>query len=560
MNFGEHVALLREFLGRRQAIVEEIERRLLNVQGKATPRAGRGDLEQLLDACFFGLAGLPPGLSRLKRELEASHLADGFEPIALEGSSHDFDPVQLIVRAYQHWERHRWPGRNVRLPYAGRLYSVYILRQLELLSLRIWDEGNEAAGHRLQEIQRLLDGLNGASMADGLVRDARWLIQTAQGALTRQLEPYFRTADRISASFAHAHRLEIHKAGAVLASGHLRSQLRHRAAETGRPVDDPEVLATTRNSNSMDAALLVRDLVPLLEAYGTAGHDRLDLADAILQGVSADPGLFLTRLDLLAPCTMIETLFVQAGDGGRPRYTSMGDAHRHLLESYGALIGRHAASLQEDALGLDPRHHVYSPLGLVSGFCADMLSNIALDTLLGQPSISLSLEDMFASRDHLETKRARAEGWKARQQPAGARNPVDYSAGWAAQLFDRTMRALAARARHQDRANASGVPDARLFVESAPEGTPRAQEHCVTSDLQCALATGATAFPKGQILRDRNEGRFLASADEDGKWFGISKVILTLCTGQGEDALLTGVPSSVVDTLRLTCPGLAVLA
>ena len=76
--------------------------------------------------------------------------------------------------------------------------------------------------------------------ADALVRDARWLIQTAQGPLTRRLEPYFRIAERISASFTTARRLEIHKAGAMLTSGHLRSQLRHRAAETDRPVDDPE--------------------------------------------------------------------------------------------------------------------------------------------------------------------------------------------------------------------------------------------------------------------------------------------------------------------------------
>jgi hypothetical protein len=389
------------------------------------------------------------------------------------------------------------------------------------------------------------------------------LIQTAQGALTRRLEPYFRTAERISASFTSPHRLEIHKAGGMLTSGHLRSQLRHRAAESGRPVDDAGVLAVTRNSNSMDAALLVRDLVPLLEAYGTAclGNDlerRLALADAILQGVSADPELFLTRLDLLAPSTMVEDLFISYGEDGA-RYTPMGEAHRHLLESYAALIGRHAPSLQEDALGLDPRRRVYSPLGIVSGFCADILSNIALDTLLSQPSIGLSLEDMFDSRGTLDTKRARAEGWKARQEGEGARNPVDYSAGWAAQMFDRTTSALRARARYKDRANASEVPNARLFVESAPEGTVPAQEHCLTSDLQRALATGATAFPKGQLLIDRNEGRFLASAESDGKWFGISKVVLTLCTSQGKDALVTGVPPSVVDTLRLTCPRLVVV-
>ena len=103
------------------------------------------------------------------------------------------------------------------------------------------------------------------------------------------------------------------------------------------------------------------------------------------------------------------------------------------------------------------------------------------------------------------------------------------------------------------------MADARLFLESAPEGTVLAQEQCVTSDFQRALSTGATAFPRGQIAIDRNEGRFLASAELDGKWFGISKVVLTLYTGQGKDALITGVPPPVADTLRLTCPGLVSL-
>jgi hypothetical protein len=538
MSFGGHVALLRELLDRRQDIVEQIDRGVLNVPGKN--------------------AGFPRELARLHEHLAASHLADGFEPIAFEGSSHNFDPLELAVRAHQQWERSRRPGRNVRLPYADTLYSVFVVRQLEHLSLRIWDEGNDAAGDRLQEIQALLDRLNSAASAAPLIRDARWLMQTAQGPLTRRLEPYFRIAERISASFTSPRRLEIHKAGAMLTSGHLRSQLRHRALEVDRPEVDPAVLAVTRNSNSLDAALLVRDLIPLLEAYGD--DPRLDLADAIFQGVSADPELFVTRLDLLGPCTMIEHLFIERTDGGPMRYTPLGDAHRHLLDSYAALIGRHAASLQEDARALDPRERAYSPLGIVYGFCADILSNMALDTLHARLSFGLTLEDLFAGRDGLDNKRARAESWKARREREDPRKPVDYSGAWAARMFDRTMSALAARAGHPDRANASDVRDARLFVDSAPEGTVRAQDHCVTSDLQRALATGATAFPKGQILSDRNEGRFLASADEDGKWFGISKVLLTLCTSRGQDALVTGVPPSVVDTLRLTCPGLVVMA
>jgi hypothetical protein len=58
---------------------------------------------------------------------------------------------------------------------------------------------------------------------------------------------------------------------------------------------------------------------------------------------------------------------------------------------------------------------------------------------------------------------------------------------------------------------------------------------------------------------DRAEGRFLASADFEGAWFGISKVTLRVCTGQGKDALLTDVPPPVIDTLRLVCPDLVVV-
>ena len=541
MNFGEPVALLHELLDAREDIVEQLDRGLLSARGGA---------------------GLPRELSQLHERLAAAHVADGFEPTALEGSAQNFDPLALAARAHQHWERSHRPGRNVRLPFADRLYSVFIFRQLEHLCLRIWDDGNDAAPDRLREIQALLDRLNAPANGDPLVRDARWLIQTAQGPLTRRLEPYFRIAGRISASFTNAQRLEIHKAGAVLTGGHLRSQLRHRAAEMDRPTGDPDVLATTRNSNSMDAALLLRDLVPLLEAYAAAGPDtdaRLNLADAIFQGMSADPELFLTRLDLLAPCTMIEHLFIGIGEQGQPRYTALGETHRQFLESYAALVGRHAAALMEDARRLDPPGSAYSPSGIVYGFCADILSNMALDTLLSRSVFGLSLEDMFDSRTGLEKKRARADGWKTRHDRQGARNAVDYSADWAAQIFGRTMSALASRAAHQSRLNASDVPDARLFVESAPEGTPLAQEHCVTSDLQRALATGATAFPKGQIVSDRNEGRFLASAEADGKWFGISKVVLTVYTSLGKDALITGIPASVVEALPLTCPGLAVI-
>jgi hypothetical protein len=219
------------------------------------------------------------------------------------------------------------------------------------------------------------------------------------------------------------------------------------------------------------------------------------------------------------------------------------------------LIARHAASLEEDALAFEPRHAPYAPFGIAYGFCGDLLSQMALDTLRFQPSFGLSLEDFFAGRGSLEDKRARAEHF-------------DHSVEWAEQIFTRTIRALNARAARKHEPNASDFANARLFVipesdgdapvqdSARPGGIVPAQEHFVTSDFNRALASGATAFPKSQIVTDRNEGRFLASVERDGKWFGLSKVVLTMCTSQGKDALVTGVPPAVLDVLRLTCPGL----
>ena len=61
------------------------------------------------------------------------------------------------------------------------------------------------------------------------------------------------------------------------------------------------------------------------------------------------------------------------------------------------------------------------------------------------------------------------------------------------------------------------------------------------------------------MANDRAEGRFLASADVDGAWFGVSKALLTIYISQGKDALITDVPSAVIDVLRLTCPDLLVV-
>ncbi|MCM3881013.1 MAG: hypothetical protein ND807_12965 [Vicinamibacterales bacterium] len=557
LSFSEHIAVLEQVLAGRPGIVDDIERRLLNVRGKAAGQhSDRASIGDMLYDCFFQ----SPAVSR---------------DAPLVG---DLDPVDLILRAHHEWDRDRWPGRNGRIVSAQSLYAAFVVCELEHLSLKMWDDGHDMAAERLREVQRMLDLLNTASAAPR-VRDARWLIQTAQGPLTLPLKPYFTIAGLISETLAPAERLEIHKAGSVLAGGHLRSQLRHRSRETGWAFDDPQLLALTRLSNSMDTALLVRDLIPLLEAYSAActrqDEDRMTLADAILQGLSADPELLLTRLDLLAPSTMIENLFVD--QDGQTRYTPMGEAHLDCLSRYGELIGRTAASLMKDAVALDPAHAAYSPFGMVYGFCADLLSNMVLNTLRSgssadlSPLSPLSIEDMFIGRGELERKRAQAEEWQRLPKGEGERDPFEHSIEWATQMFGRLLTALEARAARPTEPNASAYPDARLFivprgvtVDSLPAGVlpPRvvsAQEHCLMSDSARARETGATVLSKSRLSTARFEGQFLGSQDAGGSWFGVSKAPVTIYTSLGKDAFVTDVPRAVIDVLRLVCPELLVV-
>ena len=563
--FSDHIALLEQVLSSRQAIADGLERQLFNARGKAAALNGdRESIAESIHASFFESPTISKQPPHLNGALAAARLADGFEPARQDGYVRELDPSELVLRACHYWDSVRWPGRNGRLVFVQSLYAIFVLRQLEQLSLRIWDNGDEHAGERLEHLQHLLDVLSAHQSAHPttFVRDARWLIQTAQGPLTRHVRPYFTTAENVSRSFTDTYRLGIHRAGAVLAGGHLRSQLRHLSWRTRWAFDDPQLLSLTRSSNSMDMALLVRDLVSLLEAYAEAcvrGDNgmRLALADSILQGLSADPELLLTRLDLLGPSIMIEDV--------------SGELDREYLSRYGELIAATVESLRHDSVALDPAAAAYSPLGIVYGFCADLFSNMVLNTLRPASSSDLSLEDLFSSRERLEEKQRLAHEWERLPKRDGEPAPFEHSTEWASQMYARLADALDARASHPGEPNASTRSMSRLYVvprgvpiDSVPHGVlptgiASAQEHCLTSDVTRARTTGATALSADRLVADRAEGRLLACVQSEGAWFGVSKVPLTLFMGQGKDALITDVPTGVIDVLRKVCPEMLVV-
>ena len=188
---------------------------------------------------------------------------------------------------------------------------------------------------------------------------------------------------------------------------------------------------------------------------------------------------------------------------------------------------------------------------------------MALGALTARPSSSLSLEDLFESRTRLDEKAARAHTWEQLPTRAGEHQHFTHSPEWAQQVFgdviDR-LRRLAPATRAREPAASSCAASIDSLDGALPDSAVSAQEHVVTSDVQWALEAGATAFPKTHLLADRREGRYLASVEQDGKWFAVSKVLLTACLAQGRDAVIAGVPDSLVDLLRLTCPEIARLS
>ena len=478
----------------------------------------------------------------------------------------------MMIRAFNLWQQTRWPGRNGRLRYAHTLFNLYVVRCLALLAMRLWDSASGSAGERLAEIQRVLDRLWRMRTADQpvLVRDARWLIQMAQSPATEDLAPYFDVAENISAALAPIERIEIHNAGVRLAAGHLRSQIRYYAVKKGVSLDDESVVRVTRNSNALDFALMVQDLVPLLEAYEGASQadddtKRLELAEAICQGISADPELFVNRVELLGAYSMIEHLFVTTDGAGQAVYTSTGRRHARLLGEYAALIGRLAKPLSGDCPRFRPVSGAYSPYALLYGFASDLLAHMVLNTLMSGAVTRFSVEDVFAGENGDTGKLAWVSSWrKLPHLPREVQQLFDYPQQFAEEIFNRIEGALRRRASESE---ASGAGTGRLFLLPADPPQRDSNESIVTdlparyvrsSDRQIAGAQRAEFQEESRLLSERREGKCLVSYKTAGGWVAITKDILTDVLGAGRDVRITGLPPAAAEALKLLCPGLGI--
>jgi hypothetical protein len=314
----------------------------------------------------------------------------------------------------------------------------------------------------------------------------------------------------------------------------------------------------TRNSNALDFALLIQELVPLLEAYERAcrtndGRKRLELADAICQGASPDPELFLNRVDLLGAYSMIEHLFITTDRDGQVVYTPIGARHVRLLQEYETGIARVSKPLEDDCRHFRPSGAAYSPYGILYGFSSHLIEHMALKASQPDATTQFSLEDVFAGGG--TDKLAWVSGWRK----------LPHLKQFAEDIFDRLEQALRRRASDRD-ANA-GVQTGRLCIVAGDHQRADSNVSAIpdlpiayirSSDMEMVAAHKADYDDEPHLLSDRREGKCLVSYQTTGGWVAISKTVLTEVLGAGRDVKITGLPPVAVGVLKLTCPGLVI--
>jgi len=574
--FHAHVELLQVFLAHRDDVVERIQE-LLNAQRKPIQYLQDTSLlSRHFQDCFFTLAGITRDQSRLRGQLEEAHWASGFKPRKSPGLHNDLvDPAEMMVRAFHFWQQTHWPGHSGRARYAQTLFNLYLIRCLALLCMRLWDAAATGTPDRIEDrlaqIQRVLDQLWKISPANQpvLVRDVRWLIPLAQSPTTDELAGYFEVLEHIAETFSNDDVIEVHKAGVRMAGGHLRSQLRHLSAQKGLSLDDMSLILISRKSNALDCALLIQCLVPLLDAYERSIQDgdsqkRLDLADTICQAISPDPELFLNRLDLLGPYSMIEHLFITTDRDDQVVYTPMGRRHLQLLQEYKAAIGRLSKQLYDDCQHFKPVDGAYSPYGVLFGFSSNLLEHMAFKTLQPDAVTHFSLEDAFSNGE--TDKLAWVSNW--RNLPHIKREMAklfEYPQRFAEDIFARIEHAL--RRPVSDGESSVAAKTGRLFI--LPEGDLQTDSKMAqipdlpvryihSSDTQIVAASRADSYDQTDLLHSRLEGEFVLSYRTSGGWTAITKDILTEVLGAGRDVKIVGLPRVAAGVLSLMCPHLAI--
>jgi hypothetical protein len=272
---------------------------------------------------------------------EGLHVIHGWD-FKVQRRPADIAPVLLLDYA----ERAGIPEGRTRVALEV-LLDHYCLAILALFVVRAWDDG--AAAARLDDVGGLIAELNGAGgSGHRVVESVGTLLILAVAYFHPEEHAYDDLLDKVR-TLDTAHAIDVALPAAPVLASHLRWGYRFMyRQDIGRMRDD----------NIVDYPWVLFSLLTLARGYAAActgpatvsGPGRLQLADALFNGLSADPHAFVGKAPaFLAP-------------------------HAKEHEELRALLMRHRDELLSDSASFMPTKATFSPMA----FGCNFLSNASV--------------------------------------------------------------------------------------------------------------------------------------------------------------------------------------
>ena len=276
-------------------------------------------------------------------------------------------------------------------------YFAYLL--MLLATSVLGDPQADAHLDRLNDLVGRLQGPDGSGQLFAADAETLFLIGTSHFEVR---DAAYDTLLERTRALGDAHRLAIAMGHAATLGGHLRF---------GYEVTYVKSYPLMRDDNGVDYRWLLFALAVLLEEYervhasGATGPARERLVEAILNGLSADPGAFAgeTPHPSLAPCA--------------EEWSTLRDR-----------LQRHRQDLAVEFRSLRPLDRAYSPISLFFNFSHNVLKGTLADALLWGEAWHISFNDLLTGTKPGDPKGAAREKL-ARTLMAYARSSPDSIGG-----------------------------------------------------------------------------------------------------------------------------------
>jgi hypothetical protein len=248
------------------------------------------------------------------------------------------------------------------------LIDYYFVHILELLALRIWDEGN--ADENLERVDALLGALQGpAGSGQPFAADAATLLLLATSHFELREEGYARLLERVR-TLDRRHQAAIAMSHAASMGSHLRFGFEATYARDTLVMRDDNVADYPWLCYAL--LTLIREYAALGEGGASDGH-RERIVEALLNGLSADARAFVG-----APPKVLS-----AHERDRAEFAERFDAHRDELLAGFELFR--------------PTEQAYSPLSFFFNFAHNVRKGTVVDTLLRGEVWPLTFNDLLTA-------------------------------------------------------------------------------------------------------------------------------------------------------------------